>query len=104
MEENNPIQEMDAKKIEETANGQTNIPKKANSLSLTSFIISLVGLLVAGLPCGIVAIITGIMGITKFKPETEKFKWMSVVGIIIGAIDVILTTLNIILTAVSLTA
>ena len=64
--------------------------KKKNNMALTSFILSLVGLIIAGIPCGIAAVITGILGLTKFNPETENNKWMAIFGIVLGAIDAIL--------------
>ena len=70
--------------------GNTSIGKKNNGKALASFILSLVGILIAGIPCGIAAIITGVLGITKFNAETEKNKWMAIFGIILGAIDIIL--------------
>ena len=66
-----------------------NMPKKNNTPALISFILSLVGLLVAGLPCGIAAVITGIIGIVKFNPETEKGKGLAIAGLIVGILDVI---------------
>lgn len=72
---------------------QTPMVKKNNGSALASFILSLVGLLIAGIPCGIAAVITGILGITKFNPDTEKNKWMAIVEIVIGAIDVILVVI-----------
>ena len=64
--------------------------KKNNGSALGSFIVSIVGLIIAGIPCGIAAVILGILGLTKFNPATEKNKWMAIFGIILGAIDVIL--------------
>ena len=60
-----------------------------SSTGLASFVISLIGLVVAGLPCGIVAIITGIVGLVTFKPEEQKGKWAAIAGLVIGVIDVI---------------
>ena len=74
----------------EENNEQMPIQKKMNPQALASFILALVGLLVAGIPCGIAALVTGILGLTKFNPETQKNnKWMAIVGIILGAADVI---------------
>lgn len=111
-EDNNPIQEVGTKTVEQNAgqssSGQTTnqtnsgVSKKVNGSALASFIFSLVGLIIAGLPCGIVAIITGILGLVKFNKETEKFKWMAIVGIIVGVADVVLVTLNIILQVMQL--
>ena len=64
--------------------------KKNNPMALTSFILSLVGLLIAGIPCGICAVIFGGIGMAKFNPETQKNKWMALTGIIIGIVDVVL--------------
>ena len=71
--------------------------KKNNNNALLSFIFSLIGIIVAGLPCGLVAIITGCIGISKFNSEEEKGKWMAITGIIIGAIDVIVVLINMII-------
>ena len=76
-------------KMEEN-NGQLPGQKKRNSMALASFICSLVGLVIAGIPCGIAAIVTGILGLTKFNPEIENNKWMAIFGIVLGAIDAIL--------------
>lgn len=63
--------------------------KKNNGMALTSFILGLVGLLIAGIPCGVCAIIFGGVGMAKFNPETQKNKWMAITGIILGIVDVI---------------
>ncbi len=70
--------------------------KKINSLALVSFITSLVGLFwFAGLICGIIAIVSGIVGLARFDEKTESCKWMGIVGIIIGVVDVFILTLSI---------
>ena len=63
--------------------------KKNNGMALTSFILGLVGLLIAGIPCGVCAIIFGGVGMAKFNPETQKNKWMAITGLILGIVDVI---------------
>lgn len=79
---------------EQMNNGQMPTQKKMNPQAVASFVLALVGLIVAGIPCGIAAVITGILGITKFNPETQKNnKWMAIVGIVLGAIDVILVAI-----------
>ncbi|MBE5806245.1 MAG: DUF4190 domain-containing protein [Clostridiales bacterium] len=75
--------------MEENNNGVSGA-KNFNKQATASLILSLVGLLIAGIPCGIAAVVTGILGITKFDPETQKGKWMAVFGIVLGAIDAIL--------------
>ena len=89
-ENNNPIQESGVKTEEYTAQTTQNVgTRKQNSMALTSFILSLVGLIVAGLPCGIVAIIIGIIGLVKFDATKEKGKGFAIAGLIVGVIDVV---------------
>lgn len=68
-------------------NTQTEL--KNSGLGLASFVLSLVGLLIAGIPCGILSIIFGAISIFKFNPEKQKNKWMGIVGLIIGIIDIV---------------
>lgn len=79
----------EVKQAEVVQNNGTTVQKKTNPSALASFICSLVGLLVAGLPLGIAAIITGVTGISTFKPETETNKWMAITGLCLGIVDVI---------------
>ena len=89
-ENNNPIQEPGVKKEEYTAQTTQNVgQRKQNSMALTSFIVALVGLLVAGLPCGIVAVVLGIVGLVKFDATKEKGKGFAIAGLIVGVIDVV---------------
>ena len=102
-ENNNPIQESGVKTEEYTAQTTQNVgTRKQNSMALTSFIISLVGLIVAGLPCGIVAVILGIVGLVKFDATKEKGKGFAIVGLVVGVIDIVAVVLNIIIQASAL--
>lgn len=52
---------------------QTNTEEKqTNTLGLISFIFSMVGIVFAGLICGIVATVTGIIGVANFNSEKQK--------------------------------
>ena len=72
-----------------------NQEKKVNICCLLSFIFSLVALFIFGIPLGIAAIVLGIIGIAKFKNDSEKFRWMGIVGLCIGLLDVISVSLTI---------
>ena len=74
-----------------------NVQKKVNVCGLVSFIFSLVGIVVAGLPCGIVATITGIIGLVTFKSETQKGKGFAIAGLTIGIIDVVIMIIYIVM-------
>ena len=67
--------------------------KKNNSMALTSFILGLVGLFVAGIICGICAIVFGGIGMAKFNPETQKNKWMAITGLVLGIVDIVVAIL-----------
>lgn len=73
-----------------------NEAKKFNKEGIVSLIFSIVGIFVAGLPCGLVAFITGIIGVANFKPDTEKGKWMAITGLVIGVIDIVISAIYII--------
>ena len=100
-EDNNPIQENGAS---QNVNQNNNGVKKVNTYGVISFIFSLVGLLIAGLPCGIVALITGIIGLVKFNKATEKMKGFAIAGIVIGVFDIVAVLLNVVLQVMQLTA
>lgn len=61
--------------------------RELNVLGLISMIIALVGLFIFGVPCGVVALILGIMGIAT-AGET-KGKGMAIAGTVVGAIDLV---------------
>lgn len=61
--------------------------KELNVLGLISMIIALVGLFIFGIPCGIVSLILGIIGIVT-AGET-KGKGMAIAGTVVGAIDLV---------------
>jgi len=64
---------------------------KTEGLSLASFLESLLGLLIAGIIFGPIAIIFGIIGLVKINKNPEKWKgrgW-AIAGIIIGFVDII---------------
>lgn len=82
MEENNEV-------IKNNDSSADKAGKKNNNMALTSFILGLVSLLIAGIPLGIAAVVTGSTALAKFNPETEKNKWMAIAGIIIGIIGAV---------------
>ena len=61
--------------------------KELNVLGLISMIIELIGLFIFGIPCGVAALILGIIGIAT-AGET-KGKGMAIAGTVVGAIDLV---------------
>ena len=53
----------------------------------------MVGLLIFGIPCGIAAIVTGIIGLVKFDSVNEKNRWMAIVGLIVGIFDFVIVVM-----------
>lgn len=81
--------EESVKEAEVVTNNETIQEKKVNSYALASFICSLVGLLVCGLPLGIAAVIIGGYALNSYKEEKENGKWMAVTGLALGIIDIV---------------
>lgn len=63
--------------------------KNVNACGLISFIFSMIGIFMFGLPCGIVATILGIIGVATFKPEKQTGRWMGITGLAVGAVEVV---------------
>lgn len=92
------MDENEVKEVNQEENVNTNSVNEEKSLNicgLLSFIFSLVGLLVYGLPLGIAAVILGIIGIVKFDKEKQKYKWMGIVGLCVGAFDMLSIVLSV---------
>lgn len=64
---------------------------KINGVGLASFICAIVGIFTLQFPCGVAAVVTGIIGIVKFNKETEKGKWMAITGVSLGAVEILIT-------------
>lgn len=84
------------RKVETSVNPNTNISVqnsktgKNNSIAIIAFVLGILGLVVAGLPCGILAVCLGISARNHIKafPE-ERGKSLAMAGIIIGIFDII---------------
>lgn len=76
---------------------------KFNGQAIASFVVSLVGLIIFGLICGIVSLSLGITSLKHIKEfSNEKGKGLAIAGIVIGSIDIVLvlfaTIVNVIAT------
>ena len=75
--------------VEEVVEENAEPEKKFNGYAIASLTCSLVGLIIFGMPLGLAAIITGINALKEFDEETQKHKWIAILGLVIGIIDVI---------------
>lgn len=66
---------------------------KTEGLGLAGFISSLVGLFIAGIPLGAIAIIFGAISLSKIKKNPQRYKGrgFAIASVVIGIIDVIAT-------------
>lgn len=62
---------------------------KKNTWALISFITSLIGIFILGLFCGIIAVITSVVGLVTFDKTLHTNKWQAIVGLILGVIEVL---------------
>ncbi len=74
----------------EPSNTTVGQEKKNNICALLSFIFCIIGIFVAGLPCGIMATILGIIGITGFNKEKENNRWMGITGLCVGIFEIVI--------------
>ena len=63
--------------------------QRYNVCAIISFVCSLIGLFKYGIIFGIASLVLGIIGVRKCKKDNEKGKWMAIVGIILGVIEII---------------
>ncbi len=64
---------------------------KTEGLGIAGFIASLVGLVVAGIPLGIIAVVFGAVSLGKIKRYPERFKGrgLAIASFVIGIVDII---------------
>ncbi len=88
----NPTQTQDNIEQSQIPNSSSNNKdiKNAKDLALWSFIISLIGLVIAGIPCGIASIVIAICAITKIKSQNAKISMaLPILAIIFGVLDIV---------------
>lgn len=92
MEENeNKVIENNEEQVKEVNTASQEVQeKKTNTCGLISFIFSMVGIVIFGLICGIVALITGIIGVSTFDAAKQKNKWMAITGLCVGAVEIVI--------------
>lgn len=73
------------------------MPKKFSVLAIVSFVFALVGIGFAGLPCGLTATVTGIVGLVKYKADKHKGRWMAITGLVIGILEVVIMSMFILM-------
>jgi hypothetical protein len=66
-------------------------PQKTEGLGLAGFISGLVGLFIASIPLGIIAVVFGSISLSKIKrnPQRYKGKGFAIAAIILGLVDVV---------------
>ena len=65
--------------------------KKTQGMATTSFVLGIIGLFIAGIPLGLLAMIFGISSLTRINKEPDRFigKGFGIAGVILGFIDVV---------------
>lgn len=112
VENNDPIKTVGNESNNNTINNNTtnniknddvNGENKTNPAAVASLVCSLVGLIIAGLPLGIVAICLSVAAKKHIKVfPNEKGSGMATAGLVIGIIDVVFTSLWTIIKTASL--
>ena len=61
-----------------------------NKLCIISLFFSIIGIIKYGIICGAIANVTGIIALITFKKETQKARELTIIGIAVGATDVVM--------------
>ena len=68
--------------------GQDDAPT-GNGVALAAFICGFVGLFVAGVLLGSVAVVLGVIGLNRVKRERRRLKGLAVLGILLGVVAIV---------------
>ena len=96
-----PVSETTTSTINTQSNGQTE-NKKLNICCLLSFIFAMVGIIMYGFFCGIIATVLGIIGVATFKPQSQKAKGLGIAGLAVGAVEFVVMGLMVFSSVASL--
>lgn len=79
----------EAKKNEEIDQKQTQ--QQYDIIVIISIIFSIIGLFCYSFPCGVVALVTGIIGLIRVNKSNKKtvWKWIAIISIILGVIEIL---------------
>ena len=75
---------------------QTPVEKTFSKSCIAGFVLSLVGLIIAALPCGIMSVYFCSVALKNFNPEINKSNGLAIAGLVIGIIDIVFGIVNII--------
>jgi hypothetical protein len=67
-------------------------------LNILSFVFAIVGIFFAGIPCGIAAVVLGIIGLATHR----RLKGFGISGIIVGVIDIVIVAVYVTLVAMGI--
>ena len=87
--DNSNTSEMTEQKIAETAS------QAWSGKAITGFVLSLVGLIIAALPCGIIGLVFSAIALTQTVNKNLKGKGLAISGLVISIIDIVFGIVNI---------
>ncbi len=70
-------------------------PQAWSKKAITGFVLSLIGLIVAALPCGITGLVFSSIALTQTANKNLKGKGLAISGLVISLIDVVFGFVNI---------
>lgn len=81
--ENKPLE---AKTLED---GESTVAAKYSGKSIAGFVLSLVGILVAAIPCGIIGLVFSALGMRDVDALAYRGKGLAISGLVISIIDIV---------------
>ena len=84
------VTEGEAPKQETLENNAPPAVNKYSGKSIAGFVVSLVGILVAAIPCGIVGVTLSALGMKEIDTYSYKGKGLAISGLVISIVDIVL--------------
>ena len=83
-------QESVEKAPEETTTEVAPTPGKWSGKSITGFVLSLVGILIAAIPCGIIGLVFSALGLNDTGTKALRGKGLAISGLVVSIVDIVI--------------
>ena len=91
---NNTENVQEAGRIASTANGEGKKATRLSAKAIVGFVLSLVGLVVLALPCGVVGVVFAALAMKDVCSEIVRGKGMAIAGLVISIVDIVFGIIN----------
>ena len=69
--------------------------KKYSGKCISGFVMSLVGMLVVAIPCGIIGLVFSSLGMKEVETTAQKGKGLAIAGLVVSILDIVFGIVNV---------